>query len=101
MAENNNGLSLGITIHAEREMSSFMKAVTVVVGQSGPLRAGEVWLHAMGTLDWPEEDHEKFFRRVSILAISRLLTNSEAESADEMHGATQRLSWLPTLRPAI
>ena len=101
MAEYSNAPSRRITTQAEREMSAFIKAATGVVDQSVLGRAGEVWLHAMETLDWPQDDHEKFFRRVSILAISRLLANAEAATADEMHRYIQRPSWSPALLPAI
>jgi hypothetical protein len=80
MAEQDNAHSLGIAMQAEREMAAFVKAMTDVVGQSGLRRAGEVWLHAVETLDWPDENHDRFFRRISILAISRLVTNSESQT---------------------
>ena len=64
---------------AECEMAAFLKATTDLVGRNGLLQAGNAWILAMESLDWPNENHEKFFRRVTILAISRLLANSDAE----------------------
>lgn len=101
MAEYDNAPSLGVAMQAEREMAAFVKAMTDVVGQSGLWRAAEVWLHALETLDWPDENHEWFFRQVSILPISQLVTNSEAKTTGEMSETARRLSWLPVLQHAL
>lgn len=56
---------------AERELAAFLKAATVVLGQSDA-QAGDTWLRMMEALDWPSGNHGRFFRRVTLLAIREL-----------------------------
>jgi hypothetical protein len=72
MPERSNAPLQNITGQAEREMTAFLHATAEVFGRDGAPPAGEAWLRTMESLDWPCENHEKFFRRVSILAISQL-----------------------------
>jgi hypothetical protein len=62
---------------AETELAAFLKAMTDAVGESGLQRAGDTWIQAMEALDWPERNHSKFFRRVSVQAICQLATNAD------------------------
>jgi len=71
---------------AECEMAAFLKATTDLVGDRGLLRAGDAWIRAMESLEWPNQNYDKFFRRVTILAISRLLANPDAEAYERKCG---------------
>ena len=64
-------LSVSIVTQAEREMAAFLRATTDSAGHTLP-RATDAWIRAIESLDWPEANHEKFFRSVTILAISHL-----------------------------
>jgi hypothetical protein len=76
----NAGCSQRIKKQAECEMAAFLKATADLMCHRGLLRAGDGWIRAMESLDWPSQNYEEFFRRVTILAISRLLANSDAEA---------------------
>jgi hypothetical protein len=84
-------------ILAEHELVAFLLATRKLAGNGGLVRAVEAWLHAMNCLDWPAEDHEKFFRRVSILAISELVSDSKTGSGDENPGPGQIPDWLSSI----
>jgi len=71
---------------AECEMSAFLKATADLVHDRGLLRAGEAWIRAMESLEWPDQSYDRFFRRVTILAISRLLANPDAETYERKCG---------------
>jgi hypothetical protein len=71
---------------AECEMAAFLEATTDLVGHRGLLRAGDTWIRAMESLEWPNQSYDKFFRRVTILAISRLLANPDAETYERKCG---------------
>jgi hypothetical protein len=101
MAEYEVTHSLNIKRQAEREMAAFLKAVKGAVGQGGLLQAGDVWLRAMESLDWPDVDHKRFFRRVSVIAISQLLASSNANMRDEKREKPHGANWLPVLRTAL
>ena len=73
MPDYSNAPLQNIAGQAEREMTAFLHATAELFGEDGASPASEAWLHAMESLDWPCENHEKFFRRVSILAISQLM----------------------------
>jgi hypothetical protein len=73
MAERNNVSVRNIAGKAEREMVAFLHATSEVFGEDGSPQAGETWVRTMESLDWPTENHERFFRRVSVLTISQLL----------------------------
>jgi len=71
---------------AECEMAAFLKATTDLVGHRGLLRAGDAWIRAMESLEWLNRNYDKFFCRVTILAISRLLENPDAEACERKCG---------------
>ena len=71
---------------AECEMSAFLKATADLVHDRGLLRAGEAWIRAMESLEWPDQSYDRFFRRVTILASFRLLANSDAEAHERKCG---------------
>ena len=71
---------------AEREMAAYLKATANLVGDRGLLRVGDAWIRAMESLEWPSQNYKPFFRRVTILAISRLLANSDAEAYERKCG---------------
>ena len=66
---------------AEREMTAFLRATAEEFGGERSCQAGDLWLHAMHSLTWPPDNHERFFRRVTILAMSQLLHGMDAGSA--------------------
>ena len=84
----NAGCSQCIKKHAECEMAAFLKAAADLVGHRGLLRAGDAWIRAMESLEWPNQNYDKFFRRVAILVISRLLANSDSEAYERKCGPT-------------
>jgi hypothetical protein len=80
MAECNNVSLRNIVGQAKREMTAFLHATSEVFGGDGSPQAGETWLRTMESLDWPSENHEKFFRRVSVLTISQLMAETHCFS---------------------
>jgi len=83
MFEPNDGFSLHMSSLAEREMAAFLGAMGDVAVQISMRRAGDAWLHVMESLGCPDENLQKFFRRVTILAISQLLAESGAAVREE------------------
>jgi hypothetical protein len=92
--------SLNIEGHAEWEMAAFLKATTELLGPSGRLQAADAWFHAMESLNWPNDNHQKFFRSVSIRAISTLLADSSTNVNDAKPGNNQSAAWMPALQAA-
>src|SRR6266700_2456876 len=89
----NAGCPQRIKKQAECEMAAFLKATADLVGDRGHLRAGDGWIRAMESLEWPSQNHKKFFRRVTILAISRLLANSDAVAHERKCGLNHQTSF--------
>ena len=92
--------SLTLQAQAEREMSAYLKAAAVLTGPDGRHRAAGAWLRAMESLHWPNEDYRKFFRSVSILAISQLVECRFGKRAASKRGNRDRTGWLPILQTA-
>jgi hypothetical protein len=86
----NAGCPQRIKRQAGCEMAAFLKATADLVGDRGLLRAGDAWIRAMESLEWPNQNYYKFFRRVTILAISRLLANSDAEAHERKRRLNQQ-----------
>jgi hypothetical protein len=61
---------------AEQELAAFLCAATKFVGAGDLLRAGEIWINTMKSLDWTCEHPEKFFRRVTVQAAAQLLARA-------------------------
>jgi len=89
----NAGCPQRIKKQAECEMAAFLKATADLVDDRGLLRAGEAWIRAMESLEWPNKNYDKFFRRVTILAIVRLLANSDAEAHERKCGLNQQTNF--------
>jgi hypothetical protein len=89
----NAGCPQHIKKQAECEMAAFLKATADLVGHRGLLRAGDAWIRAMESIEWPSQNYEKFFRRVTILAISRLLANSDAEAYERKCGLNHQTNF--------
>jgi hypothetical protein len=89
----NAGCPQRIKKQAECEMAAFLKATVDLVGHRGLSRAGEAWIRAMESLEWPNKNYDKFFRRVTILAIFRLLANSDAEAHERKCGLNQQTNF--------
>ena len=85
MFECNDASLLAVQARAERELAAFLRAASEVPGQNNMPRAGDAWLQAMETLDCPDDD-EKFFRRVTILAIAQLIEDSRSPMHNEHPG---------------
>lgn len=66
---------------AEREMATFVRAMAGNVDNEQAQQAGESWLRMMCSLAWPTDNHERFFRRVAILAMSQLLQGMHESSS--------------------
>jgi len=62
-----------IARQAEHELMIYLGAVNECLGFRDPLSSGHVWIDVLESLEWPTLEHEKFFRRVTVLAILRLL----------------------------
>jgi len=92
--------SLNIEGHAECEMAAFLKATAEVLGPSGRLRAADAWFHAMESLNWPNNNHQKFFRSVSIRAISKLLADSNPSASDAKPENNESAALMPALQTA-
>lgn len=86
--------SLTMEDQAERELAAFLRAASEFAGHDDVSRAGDTWLQTMETIDCPDENHEKFFRRVTILAISQLLANSDAPARAEKPGPSRGIERL-------
>jgi hypothetical protein len=86
----NAGCPQRIKKQAECEMAAFLKATGDLVGHRGLLRAGDGWIRAMESLEWPNQNYDKFFRRVTILAISRLLANPDAHTHERKRSLNQQ-----------
>jgi hypothetical protein len=71
---------------AEREMTAFLRATAEDFGSERSRQAGDSWLHAMHSLAWPRDNHERFFRRVTILAMSQLLHGMDGGSSSALSG---------------
>ena len=78
---------------AEREMAAYLKATANLVGDRGLLRVGDAWIRAMESLEWPSQNYKPFFRRVTILAVSRLLANSDAEAYERKCGLNHQANF--------
>ncbi len=89
----NAGCSQYIKKDESAKMAAFLKAMADLVGHRGLLRAGDAWIRAMESLEWPSHNYEKFFRRVTILAISRLLANSDAETYERKCGLNHQTNF--------
>jgi len=92
--------SKNLEAQADCEMAAFLKAATELLGASGRHRAADTWRQTMESLDWPEEDYRKFFRFVSILAISQLVECRFGKKAASKRGNRDRTGWLPILQTA-
>ena len=89
----NAGCPQRIKKQAECEMAAFLKATADLVGHRCLLRAGEAWIRAMESLEWPSQNYDKFFRRVTILAIFGLLANSDADAHERKGGINQQTNF--------
>jgi hypothetical protein len=54
----------------------------------------------MESLNWPNDNHQKFFRSVSIRAISKLLADSNTSVSDAKPGNNESAVWMPALQTA-
>ncbi len=64
---------------AECEIAAYLKATAEVLRTSGHRLDADAWLCAMETLSWPDDNFKKFFRSVSIRAISQIVTGTDTE----------------------
>jgi hypothetical protein len=65
--------SVGMTNQAEHELAAFLCAVTNGGDPRSLLRAGEIWITTMKSLEWTCEHPKKFFRTVTVHAVAQLL----------------------------
>ncbi len=56
----NAGCPQRIKKQAECEMAAFLKGTADLVDDRGLLRAGEAWIRAMESLEWPNQNYDKF-----------------------------------------
>ena len=70
--------SLNLLSQAECEIAAFLKAITEVPGASDRRLVVEAWFESLESLSWPDNDLQKFFRTVSIRAISQIVAGSGA-----------------------
>ena len=88
--------SLAMEAQAERELAAFLRAASELADHDNIRRAGDTWLQTMEFVDCPDEDHEKFFRRVTILAIFQLLAKSDTPARGKKPGPNRGIN-----RPAV
>lgn len=67
--------SLKLQRLAECEMAAFLKAVVQSLGADNSSLAENAWLNVLESLNWPEENPQKFFRSVSIQATSQIVAD--------------------------
>jgi hypothetical protein len=69
----------------ERELSSFITAVTEMLGPELARSATEVWLEEADLMDDPPRSIDRDWRSVTIAASARLLTEFDALQHRKMH----------------
>jgi len=90
--------SLNLRQQAEWEMSAFLKATAEILGPHSRSLAADAWLRAFESLSWPASDHRKFFRRVSIQAISQIASNTTSHISLTNPRGIDRTYWLSALQ---
>ena len=65
-----------IARQAEHELVIYLRAADQCLGFRDPLHSGHVWIDTLESIEWPTREYEKFFRRVTILAILQLFRHS-------------------------
>ena len=76
MFDGDFGHASAIADQAERELAVYLRVVHECLGCRDPLLSGHVWIDALESLEWPTREHERVFRRVTILAICQLIGHS-------------------------
>ena len=86
---------------AECEVAAFLKAASAVVGLGGCCLSADAWLCTMESLSWPTDNHQKFFRRVSIKAISQIVANSHTKIRNTGRTDGERIQTSPALHSGL
>jgi hypothetical protein len=89
---------LNLRRQAEWEMAAFLMATADVLGPNSRWLAADAWLRAMESLGWPEDNHQKFFRRVSIQAASQIVSSAYPNIRIVKPGGSEAAYWLPALQ---
>jgi hypothetical protein len=79
-------------------MASFLKAATEILGPDSRWLAADAWLRAMDSLSWPEDNHHKFFCRVSIQAVSQIISSVHPNIRFVNPGGSETAYLLPALQ---
>ena len=55
---------------------TLLSAADQCLGCRDPLHSGHIWIDTLESLEWPTQEHKKFFRRVTVLAVRQLFRYS-------------------------
>jgi hypothetical protein len=69
-----------IAQQALRELAAHLTAIHDHLGCNDLITCGDRWIETMKSLEWPDDEYEKFFRRVSIHSIVWLLHDNPAST---------------------
>ncbi len=69
-----------IADQAELELAIYLRAAQKCLGFRDPLHTGHIWIDTLESIEWPSREHEKLFRRVTILAMLQLFRNATETS---------------------
>ena len=83
MPESNDNRLSCVKLLAERELAAFLKATTGATSEGGMQWACNDWLHVLASMEVPDRNHEGFFRRVTIRAISQLHARTDTTVPDD------------------
>ena len=78
MSDDDFAHASAIAGQAEHEVAIYLRAAHECLGFCDPLRSGQVWIDTLESLEWPTRDYEKFFRRVTVLAVLQLFRRQKA-----------------------
>ena len=90
--------TLNLRQQAEWEMAAFLKATAEILGPHSRSLAADAWLRAYESLSWPASDHRKFFRRVSIQAISQIASSTTSHISLASARAMDETCLIPALQ---
>jgi hypothetical protein len=79
-----------LQLQAECEMGAFLEAAAEVLGLDDRWLAADAWLDAMESLRWSADDHQKFFRSVSVRAISQIAALSSPATASATRSSNRK-----------
>jgi hypothetical protein len=79
-------------------MAAFLNAAAEVLGTGGRRVGAEAWFDALESLSWPKDNFQKFFRVVSIRAISQIVAGTGTKKGMATPSAIDGIGRLPELQ---